>query len=136
LQIPKLSVFQVGSRLQQQLRQAVISSKVAVPWLIFKKSLQLPGSFFWDKSASTQHIIILDPFSMNEYRYCQNLPDVKYGHTVHGFAKVCIMNMTKGCEMPPPGYKVGGPKGMGRFAWEDLGRQRSPGLSSGTFPWP
>lgn len=55
---------------------------------------------------------------------------------IHRFAKVCIMNMTKGCEMPPPGYKVGGPKGMGRFAWEDLGRQRSPGLSSGTFLWP
>ena len=55
---------------------------------------------------------------------------------IHRLAKVCIMNMTKGCEMPPPGYKVGGPKGMGPFFGEDLGRQRSPGLSSGTFLWP
>ena len=39
---------------------------------------------------------------------------------VHRLAKVCIMNMTKGCEMPPPGYKVGGPKGMGPFSGKIL----------------
>ena len=70
---PMLSVFQAGSRLEQQLRQAVISSKVAVPWSIFKKSSQLPGKICLDKSASTQHISL----------FCQNLPDV-YRRTSFG----------------------------------------------------
>ena len=80
---PKLSVFQAGSRLEQQLRQAVISSKVAVPWSIFKKSSQLPGKICLDKLASTQHILPFSMNDMNEYRYCQNLPDV-YRHTSFG----------------------------------------------------